>query len=149
MKATRFRAWNGEQMIYKVVTGEGIWGLYDDLCSIVDFDKIQEKIKIMQFTGLLDKNGVQIWSDDICKCIQREQGGQNPFQRIERVYAKAGGFTLFNKPMQEYYTLKDYSTIKNYMWQDRGNFAHEPTYYEIVEIEVIGNIYENPELLGL
>lgn len=75
-----------------------------------------------QFTGLYDKNGKEIYEGDILKRTVAKENGFGNF--IGVVDYKAGGFLL----KEEYGYCPFYDTFGS-------------TY------EVIGNIYDNPELL--
>lgn len=79
-------------------------------------------LKIMQFIGLKDKNGKEIYEGDICKCTNRIKN------EIFKVAWWLNGceFTgYFNDKTAE-------SLMKIHAFND---------------IEIIGNIYENPEYL--
>ena len=80
-----------------------------------------EEIKLMQSTGLKDKNGKEVFVGDIIKCTR----GCLHEVYIEKEY----GGTYFGGMPAVY--LKDLR--EGYAWTE-----HE---------EIIGNIYENPELL--
>ena len=71
----------------------------------------------MQYTGLKDKNGKEIYEGDICKV------SDDIYEIIYSVKDASFRGKFYKKPMEHYYL----SPILN-------NF------------EVIGNIYENPEL---
>jgi uncharacterized phage protein (TIGR01671 family) len=80
-----------------------------------------ESVNLMQFTGLLDKNGKEIYEGDILQTPTSNydpSNGDSPYT-LETVEWKRSGWYLD-------YELAD---------------------YEQNEIEVIGNIYENEELL--
>lgn len=74
----------------------------------------------MQFTGLLDKNGKEIYENDICWTYEHGVGNLN---RV--VVFDGGSFCLIHKLM---------ITTQIRGWQRDY-------------IEVIGNIYQNPDLL--
>lgn len=81
---------------------------------------------IMQFTGLYDKNGKEIYEGDIItEAVQNEFGS----------YAK-------DKPLEVYFN----SVIGAFRAQDKSDKIHDWSIGK--NCEVIGNIYENPELLA-
>lgn len=77
---------------------------------------------ICQCTGLKDRNGKQVWENDIVNCLTEECCGYIGWNESE------AGF-YFNV------LLKD------------GRFEEEHIYDYQDGIEVIGNIFDNPELL--
>lgn len=84
----------------------------------INFCKVFDE-SVGQFTGVKDKHGKEVYEGDIISF------GED--YRIEEISFKDGCFGYENKGSIEYFT----PLIEN-----------EPIYYEI-----IGNIYENPELL--
>ena len=80
---------------------------------------------VCQYTGLKDKNGKKIWENDIIKIPDDyDKFGHNAGEFYE-IYFCYGGFRL--KPK--------YSKARGYWLEDDET------------VEVIGNIFDNPELM--
>ncbi len=77
---------------------------------------------ICQYTGLTDKNGRKIFEGDIVNCAEYECCGNISWNESE------AGF---------YFCVL----------LDGGGFEEENLYDYVDELEVIGNIFDNPELL--
>lgn len=122
MREIRFRAWHKDAR--KMVEISSIhFGYYRDINNIegcwidvsggdrrVNKSARIEDLEMMQFTGMTDKNGKEIWESDIVK-----------FYEMNAVI--------------KYY--------KNGFYIDDGISSN----WDSEDVEVIGNIYENPELL--
>lgn len=83
-----------------------------------------DDVELMQYTGLKDKNGTEIYENDIVKFIVLEGYGEHAdqFEYIDKV---------------EYY-------ISEFELRQIGLKLSDES---IIVIEIIGNIYENPKLL--
>lgn len=109
MRDIKFRAWDGEEM-------------YNDVHHVGDkvFDPNggfwREYKEAMQYTGLKDKNGKEIYEGDLVKTN----------------YGKIGSIVYHEE--RAAFIIHD------------SNHFNELLYHEYYT-EVIGNIYENPELL--
>ena len=121
-----FRAWNGDQMVH---FGEGsIEPNFDKRIGLF-FPLMSEKFSmtkfnVMQCTGLNDKNGEMIFEGDI---VKNERG---KIGRVQYLPQECGYVVVL--PKGEYKLGHRY----------RGG-----TYYYDMKLDIIGNIYENPDLL--
>jgi len=123
MREIKFRAFQKERKEMR----------YDVQQPRYDFGKIlndKEMYEVMQSTGLLDKLGKEIYEGDICQC-----GANNCIKGKIKYYEGKAQFVLefyMNKAKQ--YCTAEMNRIKQ---DDESN----------TNFEIIGNVYENPELL--
>jgi len=95
------------------------------------FKRKRDEVELIQFTGLKDRKGIDIYEGDIVidNCIDLVKNNiedRFKYSRLHEVYFDKGCFMVTN--------------IKS---------CHFPLLIEVVlytDLEIIGNIYENPEL---
>jgi len=102
----------------------------EDDC-IQDEYRDSKSVELMQFTGLLDKNGEEIFEGDILE-IKNYEKGFGWTTRKAFVFFEDGCFKIDNN---------------NYWNPLVAHVIGEDTDYKGWTAKVIGNIYENPELI--
>lgn len=124
MREIKFRAWDkrGKEMYVVRELSFNEKGLVIEANTGILKDTI-----LMQYTGLLDKNGAEIYEDDIVIQVGVKQDGKTRLVRkarvVEWVYTKSNaGFNIAPSPES---------------YADRT----------MLRTEIIGNIYENPDLI--
>lgn len=118
----KFRAWlkNDKEMIN---VDEIHWfnGELDFIGDGITFKRDADEVKLMQSTGLFDRNGKEVFIGDIVKCTR----GCSHEVYLEKEY---GGTFIGGMPAIYLKGIKE-----GYAWMEAE--------------EILGNIYENPELL--
>jgi len=128
MREIKFRAWD------KIHKEMSTWpSLYDNpnlweyiLSHNEQFENWIGDIVLMQYTGLKDKNGTEIYEGDIL-LFNNSHNGMN--RKWKCVVKYRGGSFVCEYPVDGVYNHFDSWNVPKVTW------------------EVIGNIYENPELL--
>nr|DAJ87135.1 MAG TPA: YopX protein [Caudoviricetes sp.] len=119
----KFRAWHNE--LGRMMSISDMWFNVDSLGEIGLNDSVMndyitvspDEIKLMQSTGLKDKNGKEIFEGDIVSIDTDE---------FDLLFVK-------------------YESCIYWLMDDEECVEHLSDYYKYVSI--VGNIYENPELL--
>ncbi|MFP7704099.1 YopX family protein [Enterococcus faecalis] len=131
----KFRAWdkNTEDMVdVKVIDLEKD----GSIGCIVDYNGINLDVSecvLMQSTGVKDKNGVEIFEGDILKIIEVTNEGISEY--ITDVIWEDCSFVFKSEGVDYYDTFL-------------GAFSGDPNMtYPLFELLVIGNVWDNPELL--
>ena len=117
-----FRAWDKEyEEMYLVDEINFDCGEFESIGDGITFLRGADKVELMQSTGLFDKNGKEVFVGDIIKCTR----GCPHEVYIEEEY---GGTYVGGMPAIYLKGIRE-----GYAWTG--------------DEKIIGNIYENPELL--
>lgn len=132
MREIKFRAWYSsdtkEMMLHEDYPGQ-----------VFKWFSENQPLEIMQYTGLKDKNGTEIYEGDLLRHPARDSWEQKNFVAFEVFFHDNDradrhiGFQMNRLHFQG--SIGGYSMVENFL----------PRYTE--KMEIIGNIYENPELL--
>jgi uncharacterized phage protein (TIGR01671 family) len=133
MREIKFRAWDKKDKcmldwscIYQSAFNEGDRPLIYHVF-------MSPNITLMQYTGRKDKNGKDVYCEDI----------------IERV-SFSGTITRGIIVYSDFYCAFVWQTIENYkegLTKGNADFLDHDTFSSNIGFEIIGNVYENPELL--
>lgn len=140
-RVIKFRAWDGDKMInppgYEG-TGSGVMIYQLDfegrvsLTNLYGLDPLEggaanttiDNLILMQFTGLHDKNGKEIYEGDVLRVWTREKSGYDYVGKVE--YESAKFILIFGEVKFPFVPVLSMCAASS---------------------EVIDNIYSNPELL--
>jgi uncharacterized phage protein (TIGR01671 family) len=130
-RAIKFRIWNGTHMYKPLIEGS------------MDISEYLSELKcVMQYTGLKDMNGKEIYEGDVLSVEKKASLYENlEVTVIGYVFYSGGKYDVkILKVINPYFLTKGniYFGVKVMEWIHLSNFF---------EAQIIGNIYGNPELL--
>lgn len=155
-----FRVFNGIEMITDVVVGK--FGAFyvnpelkrdgldpKDTASLTPNNtKYHGNIPVMQFTGLIDKNGKEIYEGDIVRVFGQAEIPFDDRKDFEIITYEHTGTIIFESgcfSFKNHLTREQLKEHVKYFPESESDIIC--TIDEFLSVEIIGNIYENSELL--
>lgn len=147
MRQIKFRLWDSKNNCWYEPTFEGYRGKIEEIMlsprgrltmrtmtELIDESMFPNRFELMQYTGLHDKNGREIYEGDIVRVQETMDGGRIVCLEAIASVIWNGERGCWGCDGEFEGHLADYAfgTVLNFM----GNVC-----------EVVGNIYENPELM--
>ena len=108
-----------------------LWGMINDVPNMVEADPST----ICQCTGLKDKNGKLIWENDVVKCV--DVNAETEFFAVVE-FGNPNGFYSWGYQLKHIYG--DEPNLDILLWIDMEETG--------ATCEIIGNIFDNPELIN-
>jgi uncharacterized phage protein (TIGR01671 family) len=125
MRAIKFRAWDKKEK--EMISHNRLFRLdtSNELPFLPLLEKFKDEYEVMEHTGLTDKNGKEIYEKDVVDFDGKKY----------MVTFANGGFGIWKE-------------IRTDLYSDETRDYYEPLWNLILDgCEVIGNLFENPELL--
>ena len=130
MENIKFRVWDKDDEEMREVENihvggnrkqVAVWNEENDCCEWV------YNYELMQYTGFKDMNGKEIYEGDILKDVLESKNGEKRIYYNEIFYSDGC------------FQVRDLDNSINFLFE----YAHKGVVY----MEVVGNVYENPELI--
>ena len=142
----KFRAWDGLRMTTSGImfnTSTGCVEVPTQLTGRFEAMPEDKQWKLMEFTGLCDKNGKEIYEGDIIRYTR---------YKWEHPTHPSNGTDLITY-CEVYYSNEEHAFYQRGKFVGGGGFFGGLSFKDDrcskSEIAVIGNIYQNPEMLNL
>lgn len=130
MRKIKFRAWDKENKF--------MFEIFDSTTHKDWFlPSWKERYEVMQYTGLKDKNGKEIYEGDIVRYQFDNDDCPFPNKHTEKIIGR-----IFFSEHRASFSVTAGKNCSSMLNNDLFNYARNGN-----RVEVIGNIYENPELL--
>jgi uncharacterized phage protein (TIGR01671 family) len=142
MREIKFRAWDGRTLfeVGQITFVESSWYLEKGRSVSIPY---QSHVILMQYTGIKDKNGKEIYEGDIVRRLETDWSSkpENDTRTLEEYLISLSDIGAIDFNYDRFCIA-----VKSKRYDDYYHLDMFPGLHGF--IEVIGNIYENPELLS-
>jgi uncharacterized phage protein (TIGR01671 family) len=146
MREIKFRAWdkdNKEMLYFDTLSWDDE---YDNLYFNGDLHVPTYDLIFMQYTGLTDKNNKEIYEGDALK-VNNPVHALIPVETYIGTYTPKAGDIYIVKWLESGYTLMQTRNFKETASNLCGNIGNYSFWNGHRSLEIIGNIYENPDIV--
>lgn len=115
------------------------------------FDNDDQDVEVMQYTGLKDKNGKEIYEGDIVNFVDERITNYEPTGADQSLNTFDAHGHLLQEKRAVLFSDGGWIVQSDYYIKGTqvGGMAYDSVnLYHILSMEVVGNIYESQELLG-
>src|SRR3984957_7826238 len=138
MRQNKFRGWDKVKKIMVYDFNDYFICMQDGELEVANYDE-GYTIELMEYIGVPDKTGKQVFEGDIMQCI--DDSGEKTIFVCEYGIARRIMQSGIEVDIPSFYFLKSdgrksFPIVKNYIGK-----------HDLQIIEIVGNIYENPEML--
>lgn len=136
MREIRFRAWDKlrKTIRYDIPIPSDYTRINGNLDLLNMFQSLRQRYEFMQYTGTKDKNGKDIFEGDIL------QGGHYPISKDD------GYVLVIEYGHDRFWAVRTMKSTTDVRGISHG-IADGLYEFEDSDLEVIGNIYENPNMI--
>jgi uncharacterized phage protein (TIGR01671 family) len=127
------KCWQSEEHFAIRLCGDK-WFIDDETAELIEI-KNENNFTLMQYTGLTDKNGKEIYEGDILENLTISKELEE-YVNVDNKYCQI----IFSEGAFRLYFKGDLLCNEPYEIEDIG-------FYDLNNYQIIGNIFENPELL--
>jgi uncharacterized phage protein (TIGR01671 family) len=148
MREIKFRAWHKKSKLFLISDRLINKNTVPVLSHRKTFSLDQKHVVFQQFTGLKDKNNREIYEGDIVLARNLWGGSPSVYERVKPQFVEVKYLVEWSSAQWHLQGLNEKSagvfTERYGDWYRHYPILDQP---DIYGIDVIGNIYENPELL--